>query len=361
MADTQNSLTISYVLPVSASPNTLVTLSIPKSTYTLNLSALTTNIAPSSSLSTSDQYILVFPSPCVLSGLVCSSTNAKFTFTVGVKNNKYVPLVHEAVTLQVGLGSYSISQTAQASFELYAPLAMGLPTITRTNSQANEASTVAITFTTPSLTSFYLVIAPIVTPTVTISILNAVSFVGVQANSPLQYAINTTGHLKIVMTGSSSVPTSRVMISGNNSFLVPVNTEKYTVTIVDQDFIYFQSAVTPDSPLTPINSGITLQRIVATVALSTQVYLNGSFPASVPPMTMGFMGQNYQIVSQNFNVSLGNVTNSQDVSDASTVQLTVSNADVIAFKGALGYTPALVPQELTDLASLTAPATLKVL
>jgi type VI protein secretion system component VasA len=50
VADTQNSLTVSYVLPVSASPNTLVTLSIPKSTYTLNLSALTTNIAPSSSL-----------------------------------------------------------------------------------------------------------------------------------------------------------------------------------------------------------------------------------------------------------------------------------------------------------------------
>lgn len=276
-----------------------------------------------------------------------------------MKNNKYVPLAHDAVTLQVGLGSYSISQTAQASFELYAPLAMGLPTITRTNSQANEASTVDITFTTPSLTSFSLVIAPIVTPTATISILNAVSFVGAQANFPLQYSINTTGYLKIAMTGSSS--TSRVVISGNNSFLVPVNTEKYTVTIVDQDFIYFQSAVTPDSPLTPISSGVTLQRIVATVALSTQVYLNGGFPASIPPMTVGFMGQNYQIVSQNFNVSLGNVTNSQDVSDASTVQLTVSNADVIAFKGALGYTPALVPQELTALASLTAPATLKVL
>jgi hypothetical protein len=278
-----------------------------------------------------------------------------------VKNNKYVPLAHEAVTLQVGLGSYSISQTAQASFELYAPLAMGLPTITRTNSQANEASTVAITFTTPSLTSFSLVIAPIVTPTATISILNAVSFVGAQANSPLQYAINTTGYLKIAMAGSSSVSTSRVVISGNNSFLVPVNTEKYTVTIVDQDFIYFQTAVTPDIPLTPISSGVNLQRIVATVALSTQVYLNGDFPASIPPMTVGFMGQNYQIVSQNFNVSLGNVTNSQDVSDSSTVQLTVSNADVIAFKGTLGYTPALVPQELTALASLAAPATLKVL
>lgn len=94
---------------------------------------------------------------------------------------------------------------------------------------------------------------------------------------------------------------------------------------MDSDYIYYQSAVAPDSPLVPYNSGVNLQRIVTTVGASTNIYLNGAFPESIPALNVVFVNSAYAISQQSFNISLGNITNSNDISDSTVVNITIKN------------------------------------
>lgn len=129
---------------------------------------------------------------------------------------------------------------------------------------------------------------------------------------------------------------------------------------MDPDYIYYQSVVAPDNPLVPYNSGVNLQRIVTTVGASTSIYINGALPESIPAVTVTFANSVYAINQQNFNISLGNITNSNDASDSTAVDITIKNQEVIAFKGSLPYTPALTPQKLTSFTALTLPVSMNV-
>ena len=110
----------------------------------------------------------------------------------------------------------------------------------------------------------------------------------------------------------------------------------------------------------PYSSGVYLQRIVTTVGLSTAVYLNGAFPSTIPEMSLAFNNQNFTLNGLSFNISLGNVTNPQDVTDVTTVPILIKNTDLIAFSSSLGYSPQLTPQNLSAFNNLTVASELNV-
>ena len=132
------------------------------------------------------------------------------------------------------------------------------------------------------------------------------------------------------------------------------------MTIRDINYIYFQSTVVPSDKLVPYNAGVSLERKVTTVGGSSAIYLNGLFPSVVPQMSVNFNGNTFSLAGSSFNVSLGNVTNPQDVADVTKVPILIKNADLIAFEGSLGYTPQLTPQILTAFGNITIPASLNV-
>ena len=132
------------------------------------------------------------------------------------------------------------------------------------------------------------------------------------------------------------------------------------MTIRDTNYIYFQSTVTPSDQLVPYNAGVSLERMVTTVGISSAIYLNGVFPSVVPQMNVGFNSNTFSLSGSSFNVSLGNVTNPQNVADVAKIPILIKNADLIAFEGSLGYTPLLTPQILTAFSNLTVPASLNV-
>lgn len=224
------------------------------------------------------------------------------------------------------MGVNPVSTQSQAALPVYAALTIGTPTITRTNYKADESTTVAISFTTPPQSKFTLTIAPIVLSSGVIQLIETVTFVGLSQSASLPYVVNASSFLSIDFTGINNTgSTSGVLLSGTNSFLVPITPERYVITIMDSDYIYYQSAVAPDSPLVPYNSGVNLQRIVTTVGASTNIYLNGAFPESIPALNVVFVNSAYAISQQSFNISLGNITNSNDISDSTVVNITIKN------------------------------------
>jgi len=132
----------------------------------------------------------------------------------------------------------------------------------------------------------------------------------------------------------------------------------YTLTIVDTNYIYYTASLIPLTKIVPYSSGLTLQRITTTVGLSTNVYINGNLPASIPLMSVLFNGYNVALNGQSFNTSLGTIINSNNVSDTTTVPITIKNSDYIAYSNSLPYTPLLTPQNLTAFMSLQLPSTI---
>ena len=95
------------------------------------------------------------------------------------------------------------------------------------------------------------------TPSGNVLLINAPSFSGFSSSQSLSYSTNSTGHVIINVNGASNSLTS-LIVNGTNSFVVPVTTEKYTLTAMDSNTIYFQSLVSPSDTLIPYSSGVVL-------------------------------------------------------------------------------------------------------
>jgi hypothetical protein len=118
--------------------------------------------------------------------------------------------------------------------------------------------------------------------------------------------------------------------------------------------------VTPIDKIVPYSSGVTLQRIVTTVGKDSLVYVNGVLPVSVSNMMVTFQNKNYSVSGTTFNISVGSTTNPSDMADSTTLPITISNNQLLAFSASLQYSPALTPQNLTSFTSLSIPANLLV-
>lgn len=88
-------------------------------------------------------------------------------------------------------------------------------------------------------------------------LVNSPSFSGFSTTQSLSYTTNSSGHIIVNVSGASNSVTS-LIINGTNSFVVPVTTEKYTLTAMDSNTIYFQSSVTPSDTLIPYALGVAL-------------------------------------------------------------------------------------------------------
>lgn len=125
---------------------------------------------------------------------------------------------------------------------------------------------------------------------------------------------------------------------------------------MDSNVIYFTADVTPADNLTPYGQGLNLQRIITTVSTSTNVYLYGTLPIAIPSLNVLFNSVNYTVSGSTFNISLGSITNSMNLSDSTPYSITLRNSDVIAYRSSLQILPALTPQNLSSLTTLTIPS-----
>lgn len=125
---------------------------------------------------------------------------------------------------------------------------------------------------------------------------------------------------------------------------------------MDSNVIYFTADVTPADNLTPYGQGLNLQRIITTVSSSTNVYLYGTLPIAIPSLNVLFNSVNYTVSGSTFNISLGSITNSMNLSDSTPYSITLRNSDVIAYRSSLQILPALTPQNLSSLTTLTIPS-----
>lgn len=125
---------------------------------------------------------------------------------------------------------------------------------------------------------------------------------------------------------------------------------------MDSDTIYLTAHVTPTDTLTPYGQGLNLQRIITTVSTGTNIYLYGTLPIAIPTLNVLFNSVNYTVSGSSFNVSLGSITNSMNLSDSTPYSITLRNNDVIAFRSNLQILPALTPQNLSTLTTLTIPS-----
>ena len=124
---------------------------------------------------------------------------------------------------------------------------------------------------------------------------------------------------------------------------------------MDANTIYFTADVTPADTLIPYGQGLNLQRIVTTVSTSTNVYLYGTLPIAIPAINVLFNSVNYTVSGSTFNISLGSITNSMNLSDSTPYSITLRNNDVVAYRSSLQILPALTPQNLSTLTTLTIP------
>ena len=303
-------------------------------------------------------YVLSLNPTCTLSAPLCTPANHKFTVNISVTNDPFLQVTQQPLTVQVLESSNSLSSASSLAIPMHIAQSVGTPTISRTNKIANHQTSVSIDFTHQGVTSFSLVIDPLSTPTGNVSLLNTVTSVNLGGSQALTYTVGN-GIINVVVNGQSNGVTN-IILQGKNSFMVPAGTEHYKLTIRDSNFIYFSSVVTPIDTLVPYSSGVTLQRIVTTVGLSTNVYLNGAFPSSVPSMQVAFNNNNYTLSGSTFNISMGTILNPADVTDTTTFPILIKDTNLVAFQGSLAFSPVLTPQNLTAFTSLTLPSSLNV-
>lgn len=129
---------------------------------------------------------------------------------------------------------------------------------------------------------------------------------------------------------------------------------------MDANFVYFTGQVTPSHTLLPYTSGLSLQRTVTTVDTSTNVYLYGTLPTNLSSLSVSFNGMNYSVPAGTFNISLGTMTNSNNISDSSTNPVVIKNSDFTAFSSSLPISPSLTPQVFTALTSISMPSVVNV-
>jgi len=105
------------------------------------------------------------------------------------------------------------------------------------------------------------------------------------------------------------------MINGKNNLLVSaVNPEQYNLSVEDNNYLYYSGVLRPVDSLIPYNSGITIQRITTTVGEVSPIYLVGMFPATIPNMSLTYKNMDYTINNPTFNISLGTILNSNNMS-----------------------------------------------
>jgi hypothetical protein len=336
-------------------------MAIPKNTYTIsNLnSASLSSLLVSATSENSTHYLLVLSTACVFtSGSVCNLADTQYSFTIVVTNNLYVLKTSSELSLFLQLGSELVSVQTSTSTPAYTPQSI-TTTLSRSNRNAFQSTVATLTFANPNISTFSLIIFPQTSPSGTSALLGSFTSVGLSASQTLTYTQNSSNHILVNVNGLTGT-TASILFNGINNLLISQTAEKYSITLQDSNYVYFTGSISPTDTILPFSTGLTLQRSITTVGSVTNLYLSGQLPISLPSMNVVFNSVNYPVSGQAFNISLGNMTNSNNVSDASTASIIIRNSDYLAFSAFLPFTPSLTAQSLTSLISFSVPSTMNV-
>jgi hypothetical protein len=360
LANATNVVTIKFTLPVPLTTGCSILLNLPKSAYYLS----PTNLAAISNIQsqneTSTYYSLSLAVSCSQSSPLCNLANSQYTLSINIQNNPYVKIQNNQVTFQIVLGSNMIS--AQSNLNIPSFVAQIVPTaaISRSNLNAYAATNVTISITNPmNVSAFTVIISPLTKNTQVLPLVLTPTAALLGSSQTLACQLNSSNHLIVNVTAASGT-TSSIVVAGQNNLLISTTPESYAVTLLDSNFIYFTGLITPSDSLLPYTSGLNLQRINTTVGVNTNVYLYGSLPASIPSLSVAFNSNNYTVSGTTFNVSLGTIINSKNVSDTSTYPIIIGNTDYTAYNNKLSLSPALTNQNLTGFIALNIPSTVNV-
>lgn len=219
LAGSTNNLTLSFNLPIPTPANTVLQLNIPKSTFNLNLNSLQSSLTKVSSSENSSYYTIQLQSPCSQNVPICMLSNNQYTFWIVTKNNQYLQVSRNPISLQIIQGTSLITSLASLTTPPYIPLTLTSPSISRSNKQSSRPTTVTLSFSTIPIANFQLIISPMSTPSGNLLLVNSPSFTGFSASQSLTYMLNSTEHIVISVINAPSNSTS-VIINGTNSFLV---------------------------------------------------------------------------------------------------------------------------------------------
>lgn len=223
-ANANNTITLSFSLPVALVWGATILINLPRNSYILsstNLAAIT-NLVSNSSNST--YYTLSVSTTCSQASPVCNFANYFYSLTFGIQNNPYMTIQTNQLSLQMMSGSSVISQ--QLNLNIPSLIPQTFPTasaISRSNINAFALTNLTVFVSNPSsISSFTLVISPLVKNTAILPILIAPTSALLSSSQSLSYQLNSTNYL-IVNVSSASGTSSNITISGQNNLLVSVS------------------------------------------------------------------------------------------------------------------------------------------
>lgn len=221
IAATANNLTFTFTLSVPTTQTTIIQLSIPISSYTLNINSLQSSLVPLSTAQNTTYYTLQFSLPCSQSDPLCVPASTQFSIWIIVTNNNYLPISPYPTILQILQNSAPVTTPLTPSIPLYSPLTLSAPAITRSVKNASRPTTVSLVFSSITVPAFILAVAPFSTPSGNVYLVNAPTSVNLGQNS-LSYSLNSSGYLLVSVSGQSGSAIT-ILLNGINNFLVPVS------------------------------------------------------------------------------------------------------------------------------------------
>ena len=140
---------------------------------------------------------------------------------VTVTNSPFIQLSQLPLEVQIAKGSNLISSVAQTNIPVHTPQTVGSPSISRSDKNADQTTNVTITFTHTGVSTFFIIISPFVTPSGNVPLLATVTSVNI-GQTALTHSL-TNGEIQININ-SQNGPTTTLVLSGTNSFLIPAGT-----------------------------------------------------------------------------------------------------------------------------------------
>jgi hypothetical protein len=224
MAGGSNNVTLTFNVSVPTPTGTTLLLTLPKSSYSMDLTSISSSLAATTSSQDSNYYHLTFPSGCDQNAPLCRTANSQYTISIVVNNQQYLQMIQNPLTLQLTQSGNSITTVKSAMVPLHTPLSVSGASISRSILNAYQNTTVSVSFNNSGLNNFNVILSPMVTSAGNVPLMTMLNSAVLTSNGgqSLTYSSNSTNHIIISITSAGTNPTTTVTIQGLNPFFVPV-------------------------------------------------------------------------------------------------------------------------------------------
>ena len=149
---------------------------------------------------------------------LCKKANSSFTFSIMVNNNAFLEINRQPLSVQFSKGADLVSGIAEKVIAAHTAQSIGAPTITRSNKNANQMTNVTVQFTHSGVSSFTVVVEPLVTPSGDVALLSNIQ-AALLGQTQLSHALSQ-GSIQVNITGQNG-GTTDIILEGTNSYLIP--------------------------------------------------------------------------------------------------------------------------------------------